>query len=67
MRTHRIRRQRRLRKKDAGFPSQTDMDAAIKLARRVDPVLVEFMNAAIYSEFAGKAFIQGKVYERVAR
>lgn len=41
----RQRRQRRLRPEDQGFPSITDIDKALKLARRCDPVLAEMMEA----------------------
>lgn len=41
----RQRRQRRLRPNDVGFPSVNDIDRAVKLAKRVDPVLVEMMQA----------------------
>ena len=41
----RQRRQRRLQRNDAGFPSVNDIDKALKLAKRVDPVLVEMMKA----------------------
>ena len=41
----RPRRQRRQKRNDAGFPSRSDMYAAEKLARKVDPVLVELMEA----------------------
>lgn len=46
MPTKRIKPNRkRLQPKDAGFPSQTDIEKALKMARRVDPVLAEMMLA----------------------
>lgn len=45
MKSKRPHRQRRVKPNDAGFPSVNDIEKALKLARRCDPVLAEMMEA----------------------